>query len=111
MLLAGINDTDAHARRLVRLLEGMPAKINLIPFNPFPNTRYRCSPPATMERFFALLNRAGIVTITRKTRGDDIDAACGQLAGVITSYSIHYTKLYESGRSCMRATCSTRPRS
>ena len=53
----------------------------VIPFNPFPNTRYRCSPTATMERFFSLLNRAGIVTITRKTRGDDIDAACGQLAG------------------------------
>ena len=81
VLLAGINDSDAHARRLVRLLEGVPAKINLIPFNPFPNARYRCSPPATMERFFSLLNRAGIVTITRKTRGDDIDAACGQLAG------------------------------
>jgi 23S rRNA (adenine2503-C2)-methyltransferase len=81
VLLAGINDSDAHARRLVRLLEGVPAKINLIPFNPYPETRYRCSPQATMERFFALLNRAGIVTITRKTRGDDIDAACGQLAG------------------------------
>ena len=81
VLLEGINDSDAHARRLVRLLEGVPAKINLIPFNPFPNTRYRRSSPATMERFFSLLNRAGIVTITRKTRGDDIDAACGQLAG------------------------------
>jgi 23S rRNA (adenine2503-C2)-methyltransferase len=81
VLLAGINDSDAHARRLVRLLEGVPAKINLIPFNPFPGTRYRCSPPATMERFFTMLNRAGIVTITRKTRGGDIDAACGQLAG------------------------------
>jgi 23S rRNA (adenine2503-C2)-methyltransferase len=81
VLLAGVNDTDVHARRLVRLLEGVPAKINLIPFNPFPQTRYRCSPPATMDRFFSLLHRAGIVTITRKTRGDDIDAACGQLAG------------------------------
>jgi 23S rRNA (adenine2503-C2)-methyltransferase len=81
VLLAGINDTDAHARRLARLLEGVPAKVNLIPFNPFPDTRYRCSPPATIDRFFAILHRAGIVTITRKTRGDDIDAACGQLAG------------------------------
>jgi len=81
VLLAGVNDSDAHARRLIRLLEGVPAKVNLIPFNPFPETRYRCSPPATIARFFALLNRAGIVTITRKTRGDDIDAACGQLAG------------------------------
>jgi 23S rRNA (adenine2503-C2)-methyltransferase len=81
VLLAGINDTDAHARRLVRLLEGVPAKVNLIPFNPFPDTRYRCSAPTTIDRFFARLHRAGIVTITRKTRGDDIDAACGQLAG------------------------------
>jgi 23S rRNA (adenine2503-C2)-methyltransferase len=81
VLLDGINDSDTHARRLLRLLEGVPAKVNLIPFNPFPDTRYRCSPPATIARFFALLNRAGIVTITRKTRGDDIDAACGQLAG------------------------------
>jgi 23S rRNA (adenine2503-C2)-methyltransferase len=81
VLLAGVNDTDAHARRLARLLEGVPAKVNLIPFNPFPDTRYRCSAPATIDRFFAILHRAGIVTITRKTRGDDIDAACGQLAG------------------------------
>jgi 23S rRNA (adenine2503-C2)-methyltransferase len=81
VLLAGINDTAAHARALVHLLEGVPAKVNLIPFNPFPGTRYRCSPPAVIDRFFAILHRAGIVTITRKTRGDDIDAACGQLAG------------------------------
>jgi 23S rRNA (adenine2503-C2)-methyltransferase len=81
VLLEGVNDSDVHARRLLRLLEGVPAKVNLIPFNPFPETRYRCSPAATIARFFALLNRAGIVTITRKTRGDDIDAACGQLAG------------------------------
>ncbi len=81
VLLAGINDTDAHARQLVRRLEGVPAKVNLIPFNPFPQTRYRCSPPARIDRFFEILNHAGIVTITRRTRGDDIDAACGQLAG------------------------------
>ena len=81
VLLDGINDTDAHARNLVRCLEGVPAKVNLIPFNPFPGGNYRRSPKARVDRFFELLNRAGIVTITRKTRGDDIDAACGQLAG------------------------------
>jgi 23S rRNA (adenine2503-C2)-methyltransferase len=81
VLLDGVNDSDVHARRLLRLLEGVPAKVNLIPFNPFPETRYRCSPAQTIARFFGLLNRSGIVTITRKTRGDDIDAACGQLAG------------------------------
>ncbi len=81
VLLSGVNDTDGHARQLARRLEGIPAKINLIPFNPFPQTRYRRSPPARIQRFFEILNQAGIVTITRKTRGDDIDAACGQLAG------------------------------
>lgn len=81
VLLSGVNDTDGHARQLVRILEGIPAKVNLIPFNPFPQTRYRRSSPERIHQFFEILNQAGIVTITRKTRGDDIDAACGQLAG------------------------------
>ena len=81
VMLAGINDTDRHARELVKCLRGVPAKVNLIPFNPFPATRYRRSDQSRIDRFFAILNRAGIVTITRRTRGDDIDAACGQLAG------------------------------
>ena len=81
VLLSGVNDTDAHARQLARVLEGIPAKVNLIPFNPFPQTRYRRSSPGRIQQFFEILNHAGIVTITRRTRGDDIDAACGQLAG------------------------------
>jgi 23S rRNA (adenine2503-C2)-methyltransferase len=81
VLLDGVNDSDAHARRLIRCLEGVPAKVNLIPFNPFPRTCYRRSSETRINRFFTLLNHAGIVTITRRTRGDDIDAACGQLAG------------------------------
>ncbi|HYQ70553.1 MAG TPA: 23S rRNA (adenine(2503)-C(2))-methyltransferase RlmN [Gammaproteobacteria bacterium] len=81
VLLDGVNDSDAHARQLIRCLEGVPAKVNLIPFNPFPQTRYRRSDETQIARFFELLNRAGIVTITRRTRGVDIDAACGQLAG------------------------------
>jgi 23S rRNA (adenine2503-C2)-methyltransferase len=81
VLLDGVNDSDAHARHLIRCLEGVPAKVNLIPFNPFPQTRYRRSSDARIDRFFEMLNAAGIVTITRRTRGDDIDAACGQLAG------------------------------
>ena len=81
VLLDGVNDSDAHARELIHCLQGVPAKVNLIPFNPFPGTCYRRSSKARVDRFFELLNRAGIVTITRKTRGDDIDAACGQLAG------------------------------
>jgi 23S rRNA (adenine2503-C2)-methyltransferase len=81
VMLAGINDSDAHARQLARLLEGVPAKVNLIPFNPFPETRYQRSSGNRIQSFFEIMNKAGIVTITRRTRGDDIDAACGQLAG------------------------------
>jgi len=81
VMLAGVNDSDEHARQLAHCLKGVPAKINLIPFNPFPAARYQRSSGNRIHRFFELLNQAGIVTITRKTRGDDIDAACGQLAG------------------------------
>ena len=81
VMLAGVNDSDTHARQLARVLEGVPAKVNLIPFNPFPETRYQRSSNNRIHRFFEILNGAGIVTITRRTRGDDIDAACGQLAG------------------------------
>ena len=81
VMLNGVNDSDAHARALIRLLRNVPAKVNLIPFNPFPATRYRRSSPERIDRFHALLLEAGLITLTRKTRGDDIDAACGQLAG------------------------------
>ena len=81
VMLAGVNDSDTHARQLARCLEGVPAKVNLIPFNTFPGTRYQRSSGNRIHSFFEILNRAGIVTITRRTRGDDIDAACGQLAG------------------------------
>src|SRR5690606_8053850 len=81
VMLDGINDQPAHARELVRLLKGRPAKVNLIPFNPFPGTVYRRSPPAVIERFRDLLNAQGVIATTRRTRGDDIDAACGQLVG------------------------------
>ncbi len=81
VMLDGVNDSDAHARELIRCLRDVPAKVNLIPFNPFPHTRYRRSPDDRIQRFFELLNAAGLVTITRRTRGDDIAAACGQLAG------------------------------
>jgi 23S rRNA (adenine2503-C2)-methyltransferase len=81
VLLDGVNDGDDHARQLIRLLRDKPAKLNLIPFNPFPQTRYRRSPESRIRRFYELLVRGGVTTLTRKTRGDDIDAACGQLAG------------------------------
>jgi 23S rRNA (adenine2503-C2)-methyltransferase len=81
VMLAGVNDSLAEARALVRLLEGVPAKVNLIPFNPFPTTQYQRSSQARIDAFRDVLMAAGLMTITRKTRGDDIDAACGQLAG------------------------------
>lgn len=81
VMLAGVNDSDEQARALARVLKGVPAKVNLIPFNPFPQTRYRRSRAERIDRFRDVLHRAGLVTITRRTRGDDIDAACGQLAG------------------------------
>jgi len=83
VMLDGVNDRPEDARALVRLLQGVPAKVNLIPFNPFPGAPYRRSPQAAIDRFRDILLRAGITTITRKTRGQEIDAACGQLAGQV----------------------------
>jgi 23S rRNA (adenine2503-C2)-methyltransferase len=81
VMLDGVNDQPEHARQLVQLLKGHAAKVNLIPFNPFPNTRYRRSPAPVIERFREMLNAQGVIATTRRTRGDDIDAACGQLVG------------------------------
>jgi 23S rRNA (adenine2503-C2)-methyltransferase len=78
-MLKGVNDSLAEARALVRLLAGIPAKINLIPFNPWPGTRYECSDWETIERFAEVVNRAGYASPVRTPRGRDILAACGQL--------------------------------
>jgi 23S rRNA (adenine2503-C2)-methyltransferase len=87
VMLDGVNDSDAHAKALIRLLEGVPAKMNLIPFNPFPGSSYRSSPPERVEQFRQRLLRSGLMAMTRKTRGDDIDAACGQLVGRVRDRS------------------------
>ncbi|MDP3661175.1 23S rRNA (adenine(2503)-C(2))-methyltransferase RlmN [Phenylobacterium sp.] len=79
VMLKGINDSLAEAKALVRLLAGIPAKINLIPFNPWPGSTYECSDWGTIERFAAVLNRAGYASPIRTPRGRDILAACGQL--------------------------------
>jgi 23S rRNA (adenine2503-C2)-methyltransferase len=81
VMLDGVNDKPEHAHQLARLMTGHPAKLNLIPFNPFPGTRYRRSPAAAIVKFRDILNDHGVIATIRKTRGDDIDAACGQLAG------------------------------
>jgi 23S rRNA (adenine2503-C2)-methyltransferase len=81
VMLDGINDKPEHAHELVKLLKGRPAKMNLIPFNAFPGTRYKRSSANAIERFRDILNANGVIATTRRTRGDDIDAACGQLVG------------------------------
>jgi len=81
VMLDGVNDQPEHAFELVRLLQGRPAKVNLIPFNAFPGTSYRRSTPAAIDRFRDICNSHGVIATTRRTRGDDIDAACGQLVG------------------------------
>ena len=81
VMLDGINDSDADARQLAKLLRNVPSKINLIPFNPFPGSHYKRSPQRRIDGFRNILRNAGYICITRTPRGDDIDAACGQLAG------------------------------
>ncbi|HEY8887587.1 MAG TPA: radical SAM protein [Gallionella sp.] len=83
VMLEGVNDSVQQAHELVKLVQDVPCKFNLIPFNPFPQTHYRRSRPDAIQRFRDVLMQAGIVTTTRKTRGDDIAAACGQLAGQV----------------------------
>ncbi|MNH96725.1 Dual-specificity RNA methyltransferase RlmN [compost metagenome] len=79
VMLKGVNDSPAEARALVKLIEGIPSKVNLIPFNPWPGTDYQCSDWKTIETFAAILNRAGYASPIRTPRGRDILAACGQL--------------------------------
>jgi 23S rRNA (adenine2503-C2)-methyltransferase len=88
VMLDGVNDKPEHARQLARLLRGRPAKVNLIPFNVFPGTRYRRSPASTIMKFRDILNDDGVIATTRRTRGDDIDAACGQLAGKVSDRTL-----------------------
>jgi 23S rRNA (adenine2503-C2)-methyltransferase len=83
VMLRGVNDGEDQARALIGIAERVPCKINLIPFNPFPDSGFERSARETIRRFQETLNAAGVVTTTRRTRGDDIDAACGQLAGQI----------------------------
>ncbi len=81
VMLDGVNDGLEHARKLAKLLVDMPAKVNLIPYNPINGATYRCSSSGAIDRFREVLLGAGLMTVTRRTRGDDINAACGQLAG------------------------------
>jgi 23S rRNA (adenine2503-C2)-methyltransferase len=99
VMLKDINDSTQDALALIKLLKNVPSKINLIPFNPFPNSNYLCSSKQTMLRFKDILHRAGIVTTIRKTRGEDIDAACGQLVGKVKDKSRRHLKLQKKDSS------------
>jgi 23S rRNA (adenine2503-C2)-methyltransferase len=87
VMLNDVNDSDGHARELLALTRDVPCKFNLIPFNPFPQSGFARSHPERLRRFADILTVAGIVTTIRKTRGDDIDAACGQLVGQVLDRS------------------------
>ena len=85
VMLKGVNDAPDHARELAKLLSTVPSKVNLIPFNPFPDSGFERSDPERVRRFQKILLDEGYVATVRKTRGDDIDAACGQLAGQVVN--------------------------
>ncbi|MBS0327256.1 MAG: 23S rRNA (adenine(2503)-C(2))-methyltransferase RlmN [Proteobacteria bacterium] len=89
VMLDGVNDQPRHAAALVALVREVPCKLNLIPFNPFPGTAFRVSPRPRIEAFARTLQDAGIVATIRRTRGGDIDAACGQLAGQVHDRTRH----------------------
>ena len=83
ILLAGINDTPEHARELTKTLANTPCKINLIPFNPHEGSEFKKPSKKAIDEFYQILINKGFTVVTRKTRGDDIKAACGQLAGEV----------------------------
>jgi 23S rRNA (adenine2503-C2)-methyltransferase len=94
-LIDGVNDHPEHARQLVKLLRRLPSKLNLIPFNPFPGTGYQCSPEPRIREFQEIVMAGGLIATVRKTRGDDIDAACGQLAGKVLDRTRRSQRLRE----------------
>ncbi len=97
VMLDGINDSLTQAKQLIRLLDNMPCKVNLIPFNPFPKTNYKRSSDTAITAFQDRLSAAGINTWVRKPRGDDIDAACGQLAGQVNDKTGRHERWQRTG--------------
>ena len=103
VMLKGVNDSLAQARALATRLQGLAAKVNLIPFNPFFGSDYVCSTPETIEAFKQVLHRAGCFTTVRRTRGDDIDAACGQLVGRVLDRTYRQQRFLAKRSESMRA--------
>jgi 23S rRNA (adenine2503-C2)-methyltransferase len=102
-MLAGVNDQPEHAKALAQMLNVLPCKINLIPFNPFPASGLKRSAPDVVKKFAQLLTGAGYITTIRKTRGDDIDAACGQLAGEVQDRTDAAKRMQERRTIMMKA--------
>ena len=98
-MLEGVNDGAEHARQLIQLVRDVPCKFNLIPFNSFPDSGFRRSSREAIRGFAEILISAGLVVTTRRTRGDDIDAACGQLAGKVEDRTRRTRRVVEI-RSC-----------
>ncbi len=98
VMLDGVNDSVQHAHELAKLVSGIECKFNLIPWNPFPDAPYARSSNNAIHRFRDVLQQAGLIVTVRKTRGDDIDAACGQLAGQVVDKS-HRTQQNNCGSS------------
>ena len=98
VMLAGVNDSAQHARELISLVRDVPCKFNLIPFNPFPQAPYQRSDMSAVLRFRDVLMQADIVTTIRKVRGDDIAAACGQLAGQVQDKTKRTHRLVEASQ-------------
>lgn len=93
VMIKGVNDQAKLAHQLIKVLQGVPCKVNLIPFNPFPGTSYQRSTPQVVDQFRAILNSAGLIAVTRKIRGDDIFAACGQLVGQVENKTKRVTNM------------------
>ena len=108
VMLKNVNDSLVHAKQLIRLLGNMPCKINLIPFNPFPKTEYTVSDRETILAFQNRLMEAGVKTWIRKTRGEDIDGACGQLAGDFKDRTGRRIRM-ERSRTCNKNKSEPRP--
>lgn len=98
VMLNGINDSTDQAQELAEVLKGTPCKINLIPFNPYPGSPYTCSSNSRIDRFSKVLSGHGLMTVVRKTRGDDIDAACGQLVGDVVDRTKRLLKKQMQGK-------------
>lgn len=101
VMLKGVNDSLEHARQLVKLIQGIPCKLNLIPFNPYPHAIYECSDQVDIDKFRDYTSAKGIITVTRRARGDDIDAACGQLVGAFHDRSRRSEKYQLSLKNIM----------